>query len=168
MMFFIHKYSPTTLWRFFPDNSFTRLILLENLSQSMEWTDGPILTVSVLLLFLPWEPSLDTSFCPPFLSLANSPHLLPISWQSTFTSSVSLCLSLSVCVCDCLYVSQPPLHALCLSLPAISLLSAHISYFDKSYLAPSASFSLSLGLLGFFPSFGAVGLYASFVSAVCL
>src|SRR6218665_1289093 len=98
-MFFIQKIFPQH-WRFLPDNSFTRLNLLykTNLSQSMQWTDCPILTASVLLLYPPLGPSLDTSFCSPFLSFGKQPSS-PFSWQSReSTLPCSLCL----------YVSQPP------------------------------------------------------------
>src|SRR6218665_965269 len=67
MMVFIHKkYYHTTHWRFLPDNSFTRLVLLDNLSQSMESNWRPNLTSSVLLFCPPLESFLDPSFCPPF------------------------------------------------------------------------------------------------------
>jgi len=67
----------------------------------------------------------------------NSLHLLPSLGRQPFPA---LCLFMSVCVClslpVCLYLSAS-LHALCLSASLqISLLSAHVSHFDISYLAP--------------------------------
>src|SRR6218665_4163751 len=82
------KYSQTTLWRFLPDNSFTRLILPDILSQSMEWTDCLISPCVPPLIF-------------PAFSLPPS-----FSWQSSFllSLSISISLSLSPSVCLSLYI----------------------------------------------------------------
>ena len=108
------KYSHTKLWRFLLDNSFTKLILLDNVSQS-------ILTSSVLLFCPPLRPSLDPSFCSPFLSFGKQISSLPFSWQSTFPCSLSVTVCLSVSVCISFSLSLP------LSLPAISFFSAPVS-----------------------------------------
>src|SRR6218665_517729 len=86
----------------------TVLNLLDNLSQSMQWTDCPILTASVLLLCPSLGPSLDTSFWSPVLSFGKQPSSPPFFWQSTFPCALYLYVCLSVCVCLCLCVSQPP------------------------------------------------------------
>ena len=116
------KYSHTTLWCFLSYSSFTRLNLLDNLSQSMQWTDCPILTASVLLLYPPLGPSLDTSTFPSFNS-ANSLHILPSLGSQVSQPSPALCISMSVCICLCLYVSQPPC-------------TLSVWYSEISYLAP--------------------------------
>src|SRR6218665_149425 len=120
-MFFIQNI-PTQHWRFLPDNSFTRLNLLhvDNLSQSMQWTDCPILTASVLLLY----PPLTLLSALPSFHSANSLHILPSLGSQASQPTPALCISMSVCVC------------MYLSLRARSLLSAHVSYFEISYLVP--------------------------------
>src|SRR6218665_140106 len=57
------KYSQTTLWRFLPDYSFTRLILPDILSQSMEWTECLISR----LVIKTFEKSSRPRPCPPGL-----------------------------------------------------------------------------------------------------
>jgi len=115
----------------------------------MQWTDCPILTASVLLLYPSLGPSsLDTSFCSPVLSFGKQPSSPPFFCQSTFPYALYLYVCLSVSICLCLSVClAAPVHALCCRLMFRNW---------KFLILPSASFSLSLGPLDFFPSLGAV------------
>ena len=154
-MFFIQKIFPQH-WRFLPDNSFTRLNLLykTNLSQSMQWTDCPILTASVLLLCPSLGLLLTLLSALPSFHLANRLHLL-----ASFGSqpSPTLCISMSVCLC--LYLSvclSASVHALCCRLMFRIL---------KFLILP---LPISPCLLAFSISSIRWVLYAKFKSAVCL
>src|SRR6218665_1482115 len=93
MMVFMHKIF--SLWRFQSDNSFTRLILLDNLSQSMESNSYflyPLILPTLGAFPLP-------VFLPSLLSFGKQISSPPFSWQSTFPCSlfVTVCLSVSPC-----------------------------------------------------------------------
>src|SRR6218665_3149925 len=100
------KYSQTTLWRFLPDNSFTRLILPDILSQSMEWTEC-LISPCTSSYFARLQPPSPPSF----------------SWQSSILLSLSISLFLSLFPSLCLSV------CLCLSLP----LSLYICIYIHTY-----------------------------------
>jgi len=108
------KYSHTKLWHFLPDNSFTRLILLYNVSQSMESNSHS----------LPPSSYFARHWGLPLTHLS----ALPFIWQTNFLSSLllavnlpllSVCDCVSVCVCMSLFVSvsasQPLRNILLLS-----------------------------------------------------
>ena len=145
------KYSHTTLWRFLPDSSFTRLNLLDNLSQSMQWTDCPFSLPPSSYFVHPWGLFLTLPSALPSFHSENSLHLLP-----SFGSQPSPALCISISVCLCLYVSQ----RLCM----LSVVGSYFVFWN--FL--SCPLRLSPCLLAFSISSLRWVLYAKFVSAACL
>jgi len=114
------KYSHTAHWRFLPDNSFTKLILLDNLSQSI-----------VFLLSLPfiWQTNVLSS-----LLLAVNLPLLSVCDCVSICLSLSLSLSLSFFsahVSDVIFSYLAPASSPCLL--AFSISSLRSVLYAKSW-----------------------------------